>query len=301
MCEPAPGPSCPACGRRSGRSWAELWPAPGRRPRLRLLRPPHLLRNLTSPLRRLPDFVVIGARKSGTTTLHDRLCRHPRVVPALRKEIFFFVERNYAADRLWYRRNFPTVFEARGKVAGDATPAYMFHPSAPARARAVVPRARIIAVLRNPVDRAYSEYNMRLAGHREGMTFEDALDCEARRVGGHLDMEARDPGHVPYGALWHSYAGGGLYADALARWRGAFDPGRVLAVSAEDLRADGRGTMDSIFEFLGLEPRDVGGGDSNVRRYPPMKPATRRRLVEFYRPHNARLYRMLGREFDWDR
>ena len=247
-----------------------------------------------------PNFVIIGAPKSGTTTLYHRMCRHPRILPALHKELFYFTGRNYAAGRFWYRRHFPTALERRGKITGEATPTYLFDPLAPPRARAEIPHAKLIVVLRNPIDRAYSEYHMRLKNHRESMTFEDALDCEERRVAGHWDLAARDPSHVPYGALWHSYAGHGIYADALARWRGLFDPRRMLVLDSADLRSRGQQTLDSVFEFLGLEPCDVGDENLNEMAYPPMAPSTRRRLADFFRPHNERLYEMLGRRFDWD-
>ena len=294
------GPSCPACGKRARCSWSDLWPAPARCPRLR---PLYSLRGLSSPLRPLPDFVIIGARKSGTTTLYRRMCGHPRVLPALRKEVSYFTGRDYTAGRFWYKRHFPTVLERLGgKIAGESAPTYLFHPLAPSRLRAAIPRVKIIVVLRNPVDRAYSEYNMRLERHREGMTFEDALDCEERRAAGHWDLAARDPSHVPYGALWHSYAGGGIYADALARWYEFFDPSRMLVLGTGDLGSgEGGHALDSAFEFLGLEPHDVGYENHNARQYPAMSPSTRRRLVDFFRPHNARLYEMLGRRFDWDR
>ena len=296
------GPSCPACGKRAPCNWQDLWPAPARHPRLR---PLLSFRGLSSPLRPLPDFVIIGASKSGTTTLYRRVCGHPRVIPAMHKEVFYFTGRNYAAGRFWYKQHFPTALERLGgKITGESTPTYLFHHFAPQRLRAEIPHAKLIVVLRNPVDRAYSEYNMRLQSHREGMTFEDALDCEERRAAGHWDLAARDPSHVPYGALWHSYAGHGIYADALARWHKFFDPSRVLILDTADLGSGGGGggrALDSAFEFLGLEPHNVGDADYNTLQYPPMAPSTRRRLVDFFRPHNARLYEMLGRRFDWDR
>ena len=232
------------------------------------------------------------------------MCKHPRVISALRKEISYFTGRDYAAGRFWYKQHFPTVLERfGGKITGESAPTYLFNPFVPSRLRAAIPHIKLIVVLRNPVDRAYSEYNMRLERHREGMTFEDALDCEERRVVGHWDLAARDPSHVPYGALWHSYAGGGIYADALSHWRKFFNPNNMLVLDTNNLSGGGEGgqALNDTFEFLGLERHDVGDENYNTRQYPPMAPSTRQRLVDFFRPHNARLYRMLGRRFDWDR
>ena len=231
------------------------------------------------------------------------VCRHPRVAPAVRKEVGYFDDaRMHARGMLWYRHHFPTVLRKRGMLTGEATPSYLPHPMAPARAARAVPRAKLIAVLRNPVDRAYSQYNMRLRRGREYMSFEDAVRLEGERTSWDRERGARDPDHQTYSGIYHLYAGGGIYADHLGRWLEHFETGDILVASSEQMRLEQQKVLDSVFEFLGLESFGVSERVAlNESPAPPMSPKTRKELVEFFRPHNARLYRMIGRRFDWDR
>src|SRR5207247_1968770 len=145
----------------------------------------------------LPSFLVIGAQRAGTTTLFNQLLRHPDVcgpggagVSWARKEIHFFDERYYLGAN-WYRTFFPLAATRRvsrlrgGDVqAGEATPYYMFHPLVPERVAATVPEMRLFVLLRNPVDRAYSHYQMMARSNRENLSFEDALAAEEERLAG---------------------------------------------------------------------------------------------------------------------
>src|SRR5437899_5084217 len=108
---------------------------------------------LTSFARPLPDFLIIGAQKAGTTALYAYLRRHPNVTGPPWKEVSFF-DRHYARGERWYRGNFPNVLLTRGRLVGEAGPSYLFHPLAPDRIAALVPRARLITLVRDPVDRA---------------------------------------------------------------------------------------------------------------------------------------------------
>src|SRR6187397_1377370 len=124
----------------------------------------------TSSLRALPDFLILGAQKAGTTALYSYLRRHPAIVGPSWKEVSFF-DRHYARGEAWYRGNFPTrlrhaLAERRAHaraIAGEASPSYVFHPSAPERVAALVPDARLIALVRNPIDRALSHYHHEVA------------------------------------------------------------------------------------------------------------------------------------------
>lgn len=296
------GYRCCACGKAGRAGNLDFWPRQ-RRPRLGVLGSRHRARALTCFARAKPDFLIIGAAKSGTTSLYEMVCRHPRVAPAVRKEVGYFDDaRMHARGMLWYRHHFPTVLRKRGMLTGEATPSYLPHPMAPARAARAVPRAKLIAVLRNPVDRAYSQYNMRLRRGREYMSFEDAVRLEGERTSWDRERGARDPDHQTYSGIYHLYAGGGIYADHLGRWLEHFETGDILVASSEQMRLEQQKVLDSVFEFLGLESFGVSERVAlNESPAPPMSPKTRKELVEFFRPHNARLYRMIGRRFDWDR
>ena len=204
---------------------------------------------------------------------------------------------------LWYRQHFPTLLEKRlpRKLTGEATPSYFPHPAAPARVARAVPRAKLILALRNPADRAYSHYNMRLRRGRESMTFEDALEYEGRRTAWDRERSAADPRHKAYRSYNYGYAEGGRYAEHLGRWLEHFAADRILILEAGRMRQDWQASLDGVYSFLGLEPFRAPAASLNEGDYAPMSPAVRERLLDYFRPHNERLYSMTGRRFDWDR
>src|SRR5919201_6138602 len=152
----------------------------------------------TSPLRRLPGFLILGTRRGGTTSLFNYLLEHPSVAPLFPsaqniKGVHYF-DKQHAKGRAWYRSHFPTVifsafWRVRGyrMIAGEASPYYLFHPWAPQRAHELVPHAKLIVLLRNPVDRAYSHYRERVRNGVEDLTFEEAIEREPARLAGELD------------------------------------------------------------------------------------------------------------------
>src|SRR5436189_26280 len=125
-------------------------------------------------MRPLPDFLILGAQKAGTTALYAYLRWHPQVTGPSFKEVSFF-DRHYARGERWYRAHLPV---RRRAVVGEASPSYLFHPLAPERVARMLPEARLIALLRNPVDRAFSHYQHEVALGREQLSFEDALAGE---------------------------------------------------------------------------------------------------------------------------
>src|SRR6266480_7948081 len=135
----------------------------------------------TASLRPLPDFLILGAQKAGTTALYAYLRQHPEITGPSWKEVSFF-DRHYARGEAWYRGNFPNSLRARGKLVGEASPSYLFHPLAPERVAGLVPEAKLIALVRNPVDRAYSHYQHEVALGREPLSFEDAVAAEYERL-----------------------------------------------------------------------------------------------------------------------
>ena len=229
----------------------------------------------------LPDFIIIGAQKSGTTSLYHLLARHPHVEPAAAKELHFF-DTLYEEGMEWYRQCFPPprLKDGRETVTGEATPGYLFHPRAPERVAEVVPRARLIALLRNPVDRAYSQYHQRTGKGRETRDFEEVLGAENSNAG---------------------YLARGIYIDQLLRWSRFFDRERMLVLKSEDFFERPQDVLKDVLNFLDLpewEPEDweirkKGGYEQK------MDPEVRRRLEDFFEPHNKRLYEYLGVDFGW--
>ena len=136
----------------------------------------------------LPDFFIIGAKKCGTTFLYHLLGQHPHVEAAKKKEIHYF-DHHFSKGNDWYRSHFPppTWKEGRRSITGESSPYYLFHPHAARRMAGVVPRARLIVLLRNPVDRAYSHYHQEAGRGHEPLTFEEAIEAEEARLRGERD------------------------------------------------------------------------------------------------------------------
>jgi len=269
--------------------------------------------------RLLPDFIIIGAAKSGTTSLYGALADHPYVVPCTTsdphfrntKEVHFFSS-GFQRGEDWYRSHFPLesarrAFEAehgRPFLTGEASPSYISSYWAPGRIRQVLPNVKLLAVLRNPVDRAYSQFQM---SRRQGIepleSFEEATAAEEERLRPEVARLSADPHYnSPDFGRW-SYLARSRYAEQFERWLEHFPREQFLVFKAEDLLADPAATLDAVHDFLGLPARRHEkptrlhtGGD-----YAPMAPDVRARLVEYFRPHNERLYDLIGIDFAWER
>jgi len=258
-------------------------------------------RRATSALRPLPDFMIIGAQKCGTTTLYDYLARHPDIRPARKKELHFF-DNSYARGERWYRSNFPPHYPTprpRRWATGEASPYYLLHPLAPARARQMLPSARIIAVLRHPVDRAYSHYQHERAKGRESLAFAEAIAAEPARTAQAWAAVSTGASEREDALQSFSYLSRGRYAEQLERWLEHFPRAQVLVLKSEDLFARPAETMAEAFAFLGLPEHRVSYTRLNARSYAPLDAALRGRLTDYYRQPVADLQALLDRDFGW--
>jgi hypothetical protein len=266
-------------------------------------------RALTAGIRVLPDFIIIGGNRCGTAALYQYLCAHPSVVAAFHREAHFF-ERYFARGVTWYRRNFPSALYKyyvmtvgrRRFVTGEATTYYIFHPHAARWILDTVPKVRLIALLRNPVDRTYAQYHQRLRTGRETLSFADAIDAEADRLIGEKEKMLTDERYdsVPYRD--YSYLARSVYVDQLISWTRLFPREQLLVLRSEDLRLNPSRVVNEVFDFLDLIPWDPPAANNyGQAQYPKMEPRMRVRLKEYFKPHNQRLYDFLGRDFGWDR
>ena len=206
---------------------------------------------LTARWRDLPDFLVIGAQKAGTTALYAYLRWHPAIDGPFWKEVSFF-DRHWTRGEAWYRGQFP--LRTSGKLVGEASPSYVFHPLAPERVLSLVPGVKLVVLLREPGDRAYSQYQHAVALGRETLSFEDALAAEDERVRGEVERLRADPKAFSF-AWWNqTYASRGLYADQLERWLARFPREQLLAITTEEFGARPGGTYASVLAFLGAPP-----------------------------------------------
>ncbi len=254
---------------------------------------------------RLPDFTIIGGRKCGTGLLYRLLCMHPQVEKAVKKEVHYF-DLNYYWGTAWYRGHFPEVTERNGQkvLTGEASPYYLFHPHVPKRMAELVPRIKLIASLRNPVDRAYSHYYHEIRKNREPMpTFEEALEAEEGRLEGELECMLSHEHYASANHAHFTYLSRGIYVDQLKNWEKHYGRDQILVLKSEDLFDEERfpGVWKSLLDFLDLPEWHLEGEVPRVNRgdYPPMDPATRDRLREYFEPHNQRLYECLGRNLGW--
>lgn len=252
-------------------------------------------RTPTGTWRRLPDLLVIGAQRSGTSTLYRHLGRHPDVAPSLRKEVEYFSRRYWRGER-WYRAHF-ALAAGRRRTCFEATPDYLFHPLAATRAAAVVPDARLVVMLRDPVVRAWSHYHHMVDLGYEDLDFEAAVAAERARCADDL-ARLSDEAHDPVSLLRYSYVGRGHYAEQLARWLAVFPRERLLVVRSEDFFGDPSTSFRRIVDFVGLAPWDPGSF-TNVSRPrgggpPPMPARVRDQLTETFAMAEPSLAQLLG-------
>jgi hypothetical protein len=261
----------------------------------------------TSPLRPLPDFLIIGAQKAATTALYAYLRWHPGITGPSFKEVSFF-DRHYARGDAWYRAHLPArprlwaVKQRYGEwpLVGEASPSYLFHPQAAERVARLMPQAKLIAVLRNPVDRAFSHYQHEVALGREELSFEEALDAEPERMSGELERMARDPSYFSHDWWNYTYTARGHYAEQLERWFAVFPREQVLVLISEELLQQPAEGYARTLEFLRARPHELTAFPRIfAREYKEMSPATRERLDREFEDANRQLAELLGRELPW--
>ena len=268
----------------------------------------------TSGLRPLPDYLIIGAHRAGTTSLWTYLHEHPCVsvnFPRLQgvKGVRYFDE-NYARGIGWYRSHFPTA-AYRGylrrrhgtrALAGDASSYYLFHPAAAERAARVVPDARIVVLLRNPIDRAYSHWQRERRDGKEPLErFDEAVAAEPERLAGEVERILNDDRYYSYAHENFSYIAQGLYLDPLRRWFEHYPRERVHVELSERFSREPQAAYERVLNFLGLpslELRDAR--PRNTVAAEPLDPAIRQQLSARLAPHNRRLEEFLGIELGWD-
>ena len=243
-----------------------------------------LAEQLSGDIGALPDFVIIGAQKGGTSFLYYLLTRHPLVEPAARKELHFFDQpEHFDKGAEWYRRCFPRVGSKDGQrsITGEATPYYLFDPPVAERMAEIVPKAQLIALLRNPIDRAYSHYQMQVKRGTEPRSFEEAIEQQHS-----------------------SYVSRGIYVDQLLRWFEFFSKEQMLILKSEDFFERPVETLKVVLTFLDLPDWQPEASELQQRRHTgtysqKMDPATRRRLEAYFEPYNQRLYEYLDVDFGW--
>jgi sulfotransferase family protein len=275
-------------------------------------------RAVTCPLRMLPTFIVVGAHRGGTSAFYHYLTEHPSVAAATIKEVNFF-DRNFHKGTLWYRAHFPSFTYKRLRemtndgplITGEASPYYLFHPHVAERVARTLPQIKLIALLRNPVDRGYSHYQRNVSLGWELSPFEDVIASEEQHIR-EITQSGAVVGDDPRDVVARSSClARSLYADQLERWLRYFPREQFLILRSEDFYADPAAALKQALAFLGVPvhglpvrahyvrfagyatPAESGGAQ-------PIDPALGERLRAYFAPHNRHLYEIIGRDMGWE-
>ena len=264
-------------------------------------------RNLTSSSRVLPDFIIIGAGRAGTTALYTYLIQHPSIITASTDndepvaDLHFF--EYMISDKIsWYKSHFPRKSK-NSFVTGEFTSTYMYHKNVPERIFNLIPKIKLIVILRNPIDKAYSTYNQQSHFNEVTSSFEETIKAEFARIDlnkNHIEYTNNNPNfdnYVEYNIIRH-----GIYFNYLEKWLKIFPKKQIFVVDSNELENFPQQTLNKVFEFLNLSPREIPNlAKVNVGKYSPMTESTRESLIEFYKSHNAKLNNLLGTNFDWNK
>lgn len=248
--------------------------------------------------RMLPSFFIIGAQKSGTTSLYYHLMQHPLLAHPKRKEIFFFNNAlHYQQGMNAYKANFPLKIPlfTSCKQTFEATTTYLESAECPARIKQHFPDAKFIVMLRNPIDRAYSQYRMSVRLGFEKATFAEAIEQEEERIA----YGANDVHNYHLQRL--GYVTKGKYAAQLENWFRAFDRKHFFFIELGEWQLEPARIFTELQQFLNLplyKPYNferLNQGETNQ----PMENDTRQFLAEFYKPFNHDLYKLLNVNYHW--
>jgi len=263
---------------------------------------------LTSSVRVLPNFFVIGPGRTGTTSLYHYLDQHPCITKSAYDELGYFDD-NFHLGFNWYRSLFPTKFtqqkiESKYKkfLTYDVTPGYIRRPWAARRISSYFPNTKLISVLRNPVDKTYSHYNMGVNGGNEKRSFEEVIKYDLKQLENFSDSYSKTSDDYFKNVIENSFVARGFYLEQLDIWFKLFPKKQILIIKSEDLANRTTEVVKDIFNFLMLPEYKIKNvSKHSVSDYSKMNSSTRKTLVEFFKPYNKKLYEFLDRDFGWDK
>jgi len=274
--------------------------------------------SLTAGSRPLPDFLLIGTKRGGTTSLYYDILTLPQVIPLFpsarrlpkaneTKGVHFF-DTLYPRGERWYRSYFPSAAARRraerviGKpvVVGEASPYYLFHPLAAERASTLVPNAKLIVLLRDPVMRTYSHWKERRRSNAEPLEFSEALEAEPGRLAGEEQRLLQDPDYYSYPHEQQSYQAQSRYARALKPWADRFGMANILVLTSEEYYSRPADTLAKIAGFLGIDfVAPAAAQHLNAAVGDRLDPLVRDRLAAAFAEDNAALEALIGRPLQW--
>jgi hypothetical protein len=259
---------------------------------------------LTARFRVLPDFFLIGVQKGGSTSFYDYIVQHPNVYRNYKKAPSYF-DHNYLQGENWYRSHFPPKWRVNKYdqkiLIGDASQDTIFHPLAPERVAKIIPSVKLVVLLRNPVDRAFSHYQHRKRLGHETLSFEEAVRLEPERLAEPTAQLLRGENFNTYHFFGYSYLARGMYAEQLKRWFAHFPREQFLIIRSEDFFTRTEEQYLKLMRFLDLPtilPKSFR--NSNPGKYVSMTDEMRTYLQNYFREPNQELYELLGQDLGWD-
>ena len=264
----------------------------------------------TVPMRQLPDFLIIGTQRGGTTSLYRYLEKHPNVLPTVLNKGVHYFDTNFDRGPRWYRTHFPSSLAkglrrmraGGGRVlTGEGSPYYSFHPLAPQRIAELLPNGRFILMLRDPISRAHSHFQHEAARGFEDLSFEEALEREEERLDGEEQRMIADPSYYSFAHQHHSYIARGLYLAQIRRWHEVLPREQLLILDSAAFFADADVAYREVLRFLELKERSLPAYEKmNAHTYDRMSPRALAFLRGRLNEANQALFDYLGRSFPWD-
>jgi len=264
----------------------------------------------TAGARMTPGFLIVGAQRCGTTSMYKAITRHPAVLPAVLHKGAHYFDTGYDHGPAWYRGHFPLVSSAAlvrrrtGVIplTGESSPYYSFHPLAGERIAHDLPQVRLIMLVRDPVERAYSAHAHESARGFETEPFERALELEEERLAGEEDRLRAEPGYRSHHHQHHAYVRRGQYVDQLERLTGLVGRDRLHLVDSDEFFTKPEEVYAGVLDFLGLPAwRPESFEQHNARPRASMPVPLRARLEEHFAPYDARLADWWGNTPAWRR
>ena len=263
---------------------------------------------LTAPARMTPSFLIVGAQRCGTTSMYKTLSQHPMVLPAVVHKGAHYFDTGYGHGPAWYRGHFPLQITARraapapGRlpITGESSPYYMFHPLAGQRIATDLPGVRLLVLLRDPVERAYSAHTHETARGFETEPFERALELEPMRLAGEEEKLIADPAYRSHSHQHHAYVARGRYADQLRRLEALFGRDRMHVVDSQRFFTDPEPVFAEVVDFLGIgAAAGIVFERHNARPRAPMPDSVRAKLEDQLADSDAELETWLGAPPSW--
>ena len=240
---------------------------------------------------KIPNFIIIGSQRCGTTSLYTYLAQHPQILTPIKKEMDFF---SWHFDRGidWYLAHFPPMPAGEQFLTGEASPSYFDSREAPERLYSLFPEAKLIVLLRNPVDRAISQFYRLIDLNWEARSLDRVISDEIERLNQNPEyIIGEEPGN---------YLARGRYIEFIKNWRTFFPPEQLLVLKSEDFYAGVAATVKQVLEFLDLPEYQLSEyPNANPGSYQPIDPSVRDWLRDYFRPYNQQLEEYLARKLDW--